>query len=206
MAIRSIVDARTNNSMTNGAAKASTTRQAIDLWCDTLDGGSDAIDLIRNLIRASIDADLTAEAARKRRDEITARAERAERRKQAFRAAAFALMAIAGVARLRRRPTATPDDRRHRGVQHHHTATHAAAPLSAPTKQGTTTFQTGAEWLSAWAKLVRGCKAAKALDKLQTARETNRAHIDAVAATDPETAATLNAQLDRALSGGPQGG
>jgi hypothetical protein len=202
MAIRSIVDARTNNSMTNGAAKASTTRQAIDLWCDTLDGGSDAIDLIRNLIRASIDADLTAEAARKRRDEITARAERAERRKQAFRAAAFALMAIAGVARLRRRPTATPDDRRHRGVQHHHTA----APLSAPTKQGTTTFQTGAEWLSAWAKLVRGCKAAKALDKLQTARETNRAHIDAVAATDPETAATLNAQLDRALSGGPQGG
>jgi hypothetical protein len=71
-----------------------------DLWRDTLDGESDAIDLIRNLIRASIDADLTAEAARKRRDEIAARADRAERRKQAFRAAAFALMDIAGVARL----------------------------------------------------------------------------------------------------------
>jgi hypothetical protein len=68
------------------------------------------------------------------------------------------------------------------------------------TKQGTTTFQTGAEWLAAWAKLVRGCKAAKVLDKLQTARETNRPHTDAVVATDPETAATLTAQLDRALS------
>jgi hypothetical protein len=70
------------------------------------------------------------------------------------------------------------------------------------TRQGTTTFQTAAEWLAAWAKLVRGCKAARALDKLQTARETNRAHIDAVATAAPETAATLNAQLDRALSVG----
>ncbi len=58
------------------------------------------------------------------------------------------------------------------------------------TKQGTTTFQTGAEWLSAWAKLVRGCKAARALDKLQTERQTNQAHIAAVAAFDPEPAAT----------------
>ena len=61
-------------------------------------------------------------------------------------------------------------------------------------------YQTVEEWLAAWAKLVRGCKAAKALDKLQTARETNRAHIDAEAASDPEVAATLIAQLDRALS------
>ena len=68
------------------------------------------------------------------------------------------------------------------------------------TKQGTTTFQTGEEWLAAWAKLVRGCKAARALDKLQTARQTNQAHIAAVAAFDPEPAATLTAQLDRALS------
>jgi hypothetical protein len=29
----------------------------LDLWRDTFDGESDAIDLIRNLIRASIDAD-----------------------------------------------------------------------------------------------------------------------------------------------------
>ena len=46
----------------------------------------------------------------------------------------------------------------------------------------------------------RGCKAAKALDKLQSARETNKAHIDAVAASDPEAAATLTAELDRALN------
>ncbi len=71
-----------------------------DLWRDTLDGESDAIDLIRNLLRASIDADLLAEATRKRQAEIAARAERAERRKQAFRAAAFAMMDLAGIARL----------------------------------------------------------------------------------------------------------
>jgi hypothetical protein len=35
---------------------------------------------------------------------------------------------------------------------------------------------------------------------LQTARQTNQAHIAAVAAFDPEPAATLTAQLDRALS------
>ena len=40
----------------------------------------------------------------------------------------------------------------------------------------------------------------KALDKLQTVRETNTAHIDAVAASDPEVAATLIAPLDLALS------
>jgi hypothetical protein len=71
-----------------------------DLWRDTLDGETDAVDLIRNLIRASIDADLTAEAARKRQAEIAGRAERAERRKLAFRAAAMGLMDLAGVTRL----------------------------------------------------------------------------------------------------------
>ena len=35
-------------------------------------------------------------------------------------------------------------------------------PYQLTTKQGTTTFQTVEEWLAAWAKLVRGCKAAKA--------------------------------------------
>lgn len=79
-------------------------------------------------------------------------------------------------------------------------------PYQLTTKQGTTTFQTVEEWLAAWAKLVRGCKAAKALDKLQTARETNKAHIDVVAASDPEAAATLTAQLDRALSVRREGG
>jgi hypothetical protein len=67
------------------------------------------------------------------------------------------------------------------------------------TKQGVTVFKTSDEWLSTWAKIVRGCKAANALDKLDMARQTNAAHIAAVAAFDPEPAATLTAELDRAL-------
>src|SRR3954471_14245147 len=70
------------------------------LWLDTLDGESDAIDTIRSLISASIEADLLGEAIRKRQAEIADRADRAERRKQAFRAAALSLMEIAGVSRL----------------------------------------------------------------------------------------------------------
>jgi hypothetical protein len=68
-----------------------------NLWRDMLDGESDAIDLIRNLVRASIDADILAEATRKRQAEI---ASRAERRKLAFRAAAMGLMELAGLTRL----------------------------------------------------------------------------------------------------------
>jgi hypothetical protein len=71
-----------------------------DLWRDTLDGETNAVDLIRTLIRASIDADVLAEAIRKRQAEIGARAERAERRKQAFRAAAQGLMDLANISRL----------------------------------------------------------------------------------------------------------
>ena len=70
------------------------------LWLDTLDGQTDAVDTIRNLIRASIDADILAEATRKREAEIAARAERVERRKQAYRAAAVTLMDLAGIAKL----------------------------------------------------------------------------------------------------------
>jgi Siphovirus Gp157 len=70
------------------------------LWLDTLDGQTDTVDTIRHLIRASIDADVLAEATRQRQAEIAARAERAERRKQAFRAAAVTLMDLAGLARL----------------------------------------------------------------------------------------------------------
>jgi uncharacterized Ntn-hydrolase superfamily protein len=73
------------------------------LWLDTLDGQTDAVDTIRHLIRASIDADVLAEATRQRQAEIAARAERAERRKQAFRAAAMGLMDLAGIARLSER-------------------------------------------------------------------------------------------------------
>lgn len=61
-------------------------------------------------------------------------------------------------------------------------------------------FNTSQEWLACWAKIVRGCKVANALDKLRTARGTNARHIAAVAAFDPEPAATLTAELDRALA------
>ena len=70
------------------------------LWLDTLDGQTDAVDTIRSLIRASIDADILAEATRQRQAEIAARAERAERRKTAFRDAARSLMELANVSRL----------------------------------------------------------------------------------------------------------
>lgn len=70
------------------------------LWLDTLDGQTDAVDTIRNLIRASIDADVLAEATRQRQAEIAARAERAERRRQAFRNAAVTLMQLASIDRL----------------------------------------------------------------------------------------------------------
>lgn len=69
-------------------------------WLDTLDGQSDAIDVIRNLIRASIDADVLAEATRKRQAEIGERAERIEQRKQVFRDAARALMEAGGIVKL----------------------------------------------------------------------------------------------------------
>lgn len=83
-------------------------------------------------------------------------------------------------------------------------------PLALPriypltTKQGTTMLHSAAEWLTAWSKLVRGCKAAQALDRLQAARDANQAHIAAVAAFDPEPAATLTAELDRALNPTPE--
>ncbi len=67
------------------------------------------------------------------------------------------------------------------------------------TKHGVTLFKTSEEWLSTWSKIARGCKAANALDKLETAHHTNPAHIAALAAFDPDPAATLTAELDRAL-------
>ncbi len=68
------------------------------------------------------------------------------------------------------------------------------------TKQGITMFRTSDEWLACWAKIVRGCKSAGVLEKLQIARDTNAAHIAAVAAFDPEPAAKLDVELDRALA------
>ena len=79
----------------------------------------------------------------------------------------------------------------------------AAALYRLETRQGVTTFRTGDEWLACWAKIVRGCKSAGALDKLRIARDTNAAHIAAIAAFDPAPVATLNAELARALAPPP---
>jgi hypothetical protein len=74
------------------------------------------------------------------------------------------------------------------------------------TKRGASTlFANADEWLDAWARLVRGGKAAHALHKLQAARKTNRATIAVVAGFDPEAAAILNTELDRALAPAPAG-
>jgi hypothetical protein len=83
------------------------------------------------------------------------------------------------------------------------TDTTSAAVYRLQTKGGITTFRSAEEWLACWAKLVRGCKAANALDKLATARAANAAHIAAVTAFDPAPVATLNAELDRALAPPP---
>src|SRR4051794_17683117 len=64
---------------------------------DMIDGETDAIDILRSFVRASIDADKMAEAAKNRAQEVAQRAARFARRKDAFRAAAFALMDVAGI-------------------------------------------------------------------------------------------------------------
>lgn len=68
-----------------------------ELLRDMIDGETDAIDILRSFLRASIDADKMAEAAKNRASEIAQRAARFAKRKDAFRAAAFALMDVAGI-------------------------------------------------------------------------------------------------------------
>jgi hypothetical protein len=82
------------------------------------------------------------------------------------------------------------------------TTSPAAATSSYPftTRQGTTLFRTSDEWVNAWAKLVRGCQAANALDKLEIARTTNRDNFAAITAFDPTTVRMLNNELERALA------
>jgi hypothetical protein len=97
---------------------------------------------------------------------------------------------FAGACNRRRARAATtntqPGDRqpnrRHRRIARHPRDNRAASRHHPPfyrlqTKQGITAFKTSEEWLACWAKIVRRCKAANALDKLQTTRDTNEAHI-----------------------------
>lgn len=85
------------------------------LWLDTLDGESNAIDIIRGLINAAIDAEMLADATSQRKAEIATRADRAERRKQALRAAALNLMQVAGIEKI---PDPAFSARVQKGQQH----------------------------------------------------------------------------------------
>jgi hypothetical protein len=71
-----------------------------ELWRDSLEGETDAIDVIRRFVRASIYYDHMGEAAEKMAASIRSRAQRFEKRKQEFRSAAFALMDLAEVSTL----------------------------------------------------------------------------------------------------------
>lgn len=77
------------------------------LMLDTLDGESDGIDIIRRIIRASIDADLESKAADAAKEvyqnkitDLRARAARFEKRKDKLRTVAAALMSEAGIKSL----------------------------------------------------------------------------------------------------------
>ena len=85
------------------------------LWLDTLDGESNAIDIIRGFISAAIDAEMLADVVSQRKAEIATRADRAERRKQALRTAALNLMQIAGVDKV---PDPAFSARVQKGQQH----------------------------------------------------------------------------------------
>ena len=95
------------------------------LWLDTLDGESNAIDIIREFINAAIDAEMLADAASQRKAEIAARADRAERRKQALRTAALNLMQVAGVDKV---PDPAFSARVQKGQQHLNDLDLAALP------------------------------------------------------------------------------
>ena len=85
------------------------------LWLDTLDGESNAIDIIREFINAAINAEMLADATSQRKAEIATRADRAERRKQALRMAALTLMQVAGIDKI---PDPAFSARVQKGQQH----------------------------------------------------------------------------------------
>lgn len=57
------------------------------------------------------------------------------------------------------------------------------------TKQGSRRMATADEWVAAWSNLIRNCKAAGALDKLEAARDINKRAIDDVEMRHPGTGA-----------------
>lgn len=71
-----------------------------DLWRDLLEGETDALEMIRALARAALEAKGRAEQARERKTEIAARQARFEARAERLRTAAYAMMDLAGLTRL----------------------------------------------------------------------------------------------------------
>ena len=65
-----------------------------------LDSETDAIDLLRRVVRASLEADAQADAADARIRDLTARRERFRARKEAARGLAFAMLDALGLSRL----------------------------------------------------------------------------------------------------------
>lgn len=83
------------------------------LFADMLEGeGGDAVAVIERVIRASIDADCMAEAAKLRKQDIAERQTRYERRCAALRKVAFDVLEALGLPRLEREDfTASVGDR-----------------------------------------------------------------------------------------------
>lgn len=70
------------------------------LFIDTIDGETDALDVVRSIVRAAIDAEGFAEAVRHRQVELDARKARFEARALACRRAAHACMEALDISKL----------------------------------------------------------------------------------------------------------
>lgn len=91
--------------MACAASFAATLRQEIgeddhDRLLLALDSETDVIDLLRRVVRASIEADSQADAAETRIRDLTARRDRFRARKEAARGLAFAMLEALGLSRL----------------------------------------------------------------------------------------------------------
>ena len=96
---------RVEQAMACAASFAAALRQEIgeddhDRLLMALDSETDAIDLLRQVVRASLEADAQADAADARVKALTARRDRFRARKEAARGLAFAMLDALGLSRL----------------------------------------------------------------------------------------------------------
>lgn len=66
-------------------------------------------------------------------------------------------------------------------------------------KAGGQMYNSAEEWIGRWRRLIRDCRAAKALDKLRSARELNTPMMAEIGVFDATTVAQVEALLDEAL-------